>query len=295
MSAFEEVCNDYSPDYVLVVGDVNSTLACGLVASQKNIPLIHVEAGLRSGDRKMPEEKNRIVVDHLSDLLFVTEPSALYNLANEGISEDKIHYVGNVMIDSIIHNIDIINNSDILEKLNVKKDKYILFTMHRPSNVDTSRNLIKIVNLLTEISTFHTVIFPIHPRTKNNLEKHGLIDKVKNNQNIILVGPQGYHEFIHLIENARLMVTDSGGIQEEASHLLTPCITFRNSTERPSTITYGTNTLIKDLNVENAIKACKAIMDSEIGTKSPIPFWDGKAAERITNILLNRANKPLLN
>jgi len=235
------------------------------------------------------------VVDHLSDLLFVTEPSALYNLANEGISEDKIHYVGNVMIDSIIHNIDIINNSDILEKLNVKKDKYILFTMHRPSNVDTSRNLIKIVNLLTEISTFHTVIFPIHPRTKNNLEKHGLIDKVKNNQNIILVGPQGYHEFIHLIENARLMVTDSGGIQEEASHLLTPCITFRNSTERPSTITYGTNTLIKDLNVENAIKACKAVIDSEIGTKSPIPFWDGKAAERITNILLKRANKPLLN
>lgn len=282
MVEFEKILLQEKPDIVLVVGDVNSTIACSLTAKKLHIKVVHVEAGLRSFDIKMPEEINRILTDRISDYLFVTEKSGLENLKKEGVPDDKVFFVGNVMIDSLIHYLPKSDKSEIQNDLGVEKGSYVLITLHRPSNVDTKESLEKLVCFLNTLSKERKVIFPIHPRTKNNLNKFELL--VTLSSDIILTDPIGYVDFQALTKNAELVVTDSGGIQEETTYLGVQCITLRTSTERPSTVDVGTNQLIGiDLN-----KAETACLDVLSGNKKEgiIPeLWDGKAAERIVEIL----------
>lgn len=274
MIKLEDFFLEYNPHYVLVVGDVNSTLAASIVASKLGIKLIHVEAGLRSFDSKMPEEINRIVTDQLSDILFVSEKSALQNLKKEGKNKKNCFFVGNVMIDSLV---------SILPKL--KKDsvikKFAIVTIHRPSNVDKKEDLIKILDILQEISKDYKIIWPIHPRTKKNIEFFGLLDEIKDYE---LKEPLGYIEFMNLIYNSSLVVTDSGGVQEETSYLKIPCITLRYNTERPITVQEGTNFLTGPVK-ENVIFALNKIKLGNYNKNSKIKYWDGKTAKRIIKIL----------
>jgi len=226
------------------VGDVNSTIACSLTAQKLGVPTAHIEAGLRSFDRHMPEEMNRILTDAVCDFLFVSEQSGLKNLKEEGIPHNRVFFVGNVMIDSLTYFIEEADSSNILEKLNVRPKQFVLITLHRPSNVDHQRNLSRLVYLLNNISDNRKVIFPIHPRSKKNLEKHGLLQSLK--ENVLLTEPIGYIDFLKLIKNAELILTDSGGIQEESTYLKVQCITLRKSTERPVTVEIGTNHLAGD-------------------------------------------------
>lgn len=285
MVEFEKVLLKEKPDLIIVPGDVNSTLACSLVASKLGIPIAHVEAGLRSFDREMPEEINRIVTDVLADYLFVSEPSGLVNLKNEGISHSKLYFVGNVMIDSLVHYLPRVNQSAVLNQLNLLPQEYILVTFHRPSNVDDPHNLQKIIKLLNNLSNTRKVVFPIHPRTRKNLE----INQQSNlfTKNVLLIDPVGYIDFLSLIKDSGLIITDSGGIQEESTYLGVQCITVRKNTERPVTVELGTNQLVgTDLD-----KVSEIAMNVLTGTKKAgkIPeLWDGKAAERIVKILLGR-------
>jgi UDP-N-acetylglucosamine 2-epimerase (non-hydrolysing) len=282
MIEFEKVLLAEKPDLIIVVGDVNSTVACSLVASKLNIKVAHVEAGLRSFDRTMPEEINRLLTDAISDYLFVTEKSGLVNLKNEGISKDKVHFVGNVMIDSLIQYLPKADQSSVLKTYGLTPSKYLLFTLHRPANVDSKEFLKDLMELFENLSAERKIIFPVHPRTKKNLSDAGY----KNNyhKNIILTEPIGYIDFLSLTKNAELIITDSGGIQEESTYLGVQCITVRNNTERPVTVEKGTNQLIgTDLKkVENA---AKAILNGKIKSGSIPELWDGKAAERITELL----------
>jgi len=286
MIEFEKVLLEENPDLVIVVGDVNSTIACSLTAKKLHIKVAHVEAGLRSFDRYMPEEINRILTDSISDYLFVTEKSGLVNLRNEGVDEKKIFFVGNCMIDSLIDILVITKSSDILETFALKQKQYVLVTMHRPSNVDSETRLVDLVKLLNSISSKQNVVFPLHPRTRKNLERFGLHGKL--NESILLTDPIGYVDFITLLNNSELILTDSGGIQEESTYLGVQCITLRSSTERPSTIEEGTNQLVgEDFN-----KAEKAVMEIIMGYEKigTVPeLWDGKASERISEILINNA------
>ncbi|HOM77034.1 MAG TPA: UDP-N-acetylglucosamine 2-epimerase (non-hydrolyzing), partial [Anaerohalosphaeraceae bacterium] len=245
MKRFEPVVLDFKPDYVLVVGDVNSTIACGLVAVKLGVKLIHVEAGLRSFDRSMPEEINRILTDSISDLLFVTEQSGVDNLKREGVNSDKVYLVGNVMIDTLLANRNKAEQSPILEQLGLEKRKYAVITLHRPSNVDCLEGLEKIIAAFEVIQKDLKLVFPIHPRTKKNIEGSALKGRVEAMQNLILLEPAGYLDFLKLTANAALVLTDSGGIQEETTILGIPCLTLRENTERPITITEGTNQLVK--------------------------------------------------
>ena len=273
------------PDLVVVVGDVNSTLAAALSAVKCNVKVAHVEAGLRSFDRTMPEELNRILTDHISDFLFTTEESANKNLAEEGISKDKIFFVGNVMIDSLLSHREMAKKSKILPKLNIAKNGYAVLTLHRPSNVDSKKSLEHIIDILNEIQQKIKIVFPIHPRTVKNLKKHGLYNKLKTRKNIIITEPLGYLDFLNLMSNSRLILTDSGGIQEETTVLGVPCITIRNSTERPVTAEQGTNALVST-DKSKIVKACSKLLKSA-HFKAKIPkFWDGKAAKRIIDIIL---------
>jgi len=230
MLAFEKILNTEKPDIVLVVGDVNSTVACSITAVKMGIKVVHVEAGLRSGDRTMPEEINRIITDVICDDLFITEHSGLVNLAKEGIADEKIHYVGNVMIDSLIHFRAKAAKNEILKIIGVKSKEYVLMTMHRPHNVDYRKGLKDIVKIIRNTTKHKKVVFAIHPRTASNLKKFGLEDALKQIKEVILVGPQGYLQFLKLMDNAVLIITDSGGIQEETTFLQIPCITFRSTT-----------------------------------------------------------------
>ncbi|MFA6550667.1 MAG: UDP-N-acetylglucosamine 2-epimerase (non-hydrolyzing) [Candidatus Gracilibacteria bacterium] len=285
MKRFEPVVLDFKPDYVLVVGDVNSTIACGLVAVKLGVKLIHVEAGLRSFDRTMPEEINRVLTDAISDLLFVTEQSGIDNLKNEGANSDKVHFVGNVMIDTLLANKEKAENSDILEKLNLEKKKYAVITLHRPSNVDDMDNLSKIISAFEVIQNNLKLVFPIHPRTKKNMENTGLKARVDAMNNLILLEPVGYLDFLKLTANAAIVITDSGGIQEETTILGVPCMTLRENTERPVTVTEGTNCLVH-IETEDILKHYKVIKASNFVTNGRIPkFWDGNAADRIVKIL----------
>lgn len=288
MIEFEKVLLVENPDLVIVVGDVNSTVACSLTAKKLQIKVAHVEAGLRSFDRSMPEEINRILTDSISDFLFVTEKSGLINLRNQGIEEKKIFFVGNCMIDSLVMLLPLINSSDVLDKLKLKKNEFILITMHRPGNVDSKEKLVELVNLLISISLKMKIVFPVHPRTRKNLETFGLIEKL--NERVLLADPFGYIDFIQLMRHSKLVITDSGGIQEESTYLGIQCITLRTTTERPSTIEYGTNHLAGD----NFRKSEKTIMELIDGSKKngSIPeLWDGKAAERISGILIKKLIK----
>lgn len=278
MIEFEKILIKEQPDLVIVVGDVNSTIACTITAVKLHIKVVHVEAGLRSFDRSMPEEINRLVTDVLADYLFVTEESGLTNLKHEGIADSKVFFSGNIMIDSLVNYTPKIEASTIFEKYHLEKGNYLLVTFHRPSNVDSAESLIELVSFLNAVGETKKVIFPIHPRTSQNLERFGLSSSL--NKNIILTEPIGYIDFQALVRYAELIVTDSGGIQEESTYLGVQCITVRDNTERPSTVSIGTNQLIGTDLVKVAI-AVKDVLGGKLKVGKIPELWDGRAAERI--------------
>lgn len=295
MLEFEKVMEIEQPDLVLVVGDVTSTIACALVASKMHVPIVHVEAGLRSGDRRMSEEINRILTDSISDLLFVTEQAGIDNLKREGVPDNKVFMVGNCMIDSLVHYRQKAQQLTVLNTFGVSKGEYVLMTMHRPANVDTAEGLLSILQIVADTVKYKKVIFPIHPRTRANIDKFGLNTHLNNIEGILLTEPQGYLEFLHLMENSSLVVTDSGGIQEETTYLQVPCLTFRDSTERPVTVELGTNQLLSDLNTQTVHKKVVEILEGRIKQGIVPPLWDGNAAERIADILSSLAVKHYFN
>ncbi|MBI3587151.1 MAG: UDP-N-acetylglucosamine 2-epimerase (non-hydrolyzing) [Ignavibacteriales bacterium] len=284
MIEFEKVLQQQKPDLVLVVGDVNSTVACSLVSVKIGIPVAHVEAGLRSFDRSMPEEINRLLTDAIADYLFVTEPSGVRNLKQEGVAEDKIFLVGNVMIDSLAHYRQKAKSSNILEQLQLTPRAFTLVTLHRPSNVDDAANLEKILKIFEKLSERTTIVFPIHPRTRKMIEQFGFNGRVSSLNNLKLVDPVGYLDFLNLMEHSQLVLTDSGGIQEETTYLGIPCLTLRENTERPITVEIGTNQLC-GLDVERIVHASFDVFEGKTKHGSVPEFWDGKTAERIATIL----------
>jgi len=284
MIEFEKVLIAENPDLIIVVGDVNSTIACSLAAVKMGIRTAHVEAGLRSYDRTMPEEINRILTDSISDYLFVTERNGIENLKREGVPEGKIHFVGNVMIDSLIYYLQKAEKSEVLGKYGLEKGKYILITLHRPSNVDMEAGLTGIISLLNNLAKERKILFPVHPRTKQNFEKFGILKKSGLSENLIITEPIGYIDFLCLTKNAELVITDSGGIQEETTYLGVQCITVRDNTERPVTIEVGTNWLI-GTDLGKIESTAFEVLKGE-AKKGKIPeLWDGMAAERIAKIL----------
>jgi len=287
MVEFEKVLEEVHPDLVIVVGDVNSTVACSLVSVKMGIPVAHVEAGLRSGDRTMPEEINRLLTDSIADHLFVTEPSGVANLRRDGIEDKKIHLVGNVMIDSLVHYREKAKQSTIMEHLGVKPHKFTLVTLHRPSNVDTEEGLGKILTIFERIARHSTIVFPVHPRTTKMLAQHGLLRRAEALQNLKRVEPVGYLDFVHLLDNALLVITDSGGIQEETTYLGVPCLTLRENTERPITCDIGTNELC-GLDIEKVVSRSEAVFAGN-KKKGLVPdLWDGNAANRIVDVLIGQ-------
>jgi UDP-N-acetylglucosamine 2-epimerase (non-hydrolysing) len=285
MKLFEPVVLDFAPDYVLVVGDVNSTIACGLVTVKLGVKLIHVEAGLRSFDRTMPEEINRVLTDTISDLLFVTEQSGIDNLRNEGVDEDKVHFVGNVMIDTLLANKEKAQKSDVLDRLGLCAKEYAVITLHRPSNVDDMATFGQIVTAFEEIAKEMKLVFPIHPRTRDNIRGTELEKRIEKLANLILIDPVGYLDFLCLLSNGALVLTDSGGIQEETTILEVPCMTLRENTERPVTITEGTNRLVH-VAVADILGNYRKIRDGQANNSHHRPqLWDGRAAERIAGII----------
>ncbi|GHB56823.1 non-hydrolyzing UDP-N-acetylglucosamine 2-epimerase [Persicitalea jodogahamensis] len=291
MLAFESVLQAEKPDAVLVVGDVNATLACALVAVKEHIPVVHVEAGLRSGDRRMPEEINRILTDSISDYLFVTEQAALDNLKAENVPDEKVFFVGNVMIDSLVHYREKARQLPLLSELGLEPESYVLMTMHRPANVDHVAGLRSILDLIKSTAAYRTVLFPIHPRTRNNMAQFGLQTELEAIPNLRLLEPQGYLEFLQLMENACLIITDSGGIQEETTCLKVPCLTFRDSTERPVTVELGTNFLLADLDPQTVHRHVVAILEGKMKTGTIPPLWDGQTAGRVAEILASSLQK----
>lgn len=293
MVAFEEYCQTQRPDAVLVVGDVNSTLACSIVAKKLCIPVAHVEAGLRSGDMSMPEEINRLVTDSISDWFFVTEPSGVEHLKREGKSEKCIHYVGHVMVDNALYQAGKLAHADTsdFETSAFKKaaqadgGRYGVITLHRPSNVDDPDMMEKIAGALKEIASELPLIFPVHPRTRNNMQKFG----IDLGPNITLVGPQAYMPFLNLWKDAAVVLTDSGGLQEETTALGVPCITIRENTERPITVDEGSNVLVGTDPVRIVGETRKVLRGEGKQGRRP-QFWDGKAAERIVETLVAELN-----
>ncbi|TLV00956.1 non-hydrolyzing UDP-N-acetylglucosamine 2-epimerase [Dyadobacter luticola] len=285
MLAFEKVVKTDRPDLVIVVGDVTSTLACALVCAKERIKVAHIEAGLRSGDRSMPEEINRILTDAIADEFFVTEKSAVENLLRENVPASRIHFVGNLMIDSLVQCSAKIDQVGNIEKLGLLPQSYILMTMHRPANVDQVDGLFKIVSIIRDLSKLKQVVFPMHPRTRKKIAAFDLEKDFKTVKNLKVLDPQGYLEFIGLLKNASMVITDSGGIQEEATYLGIPCITLRENTERPVTVEVGTNYLMPDFNIDSVKNLAVNILSGTF-KKGAIPeFWDGKAAERIVAVL----------
>jgi UDP-N-acetylglucosamine 2-epimerase (non-hydrolysing) len=294
MKRFEPVLLDHKPDHVLVVGDVNSTVACALTAAKLQIGVIHVEAGLRSFDREMPEEINRVLTDHLSDLLFVTEESGRQNLLREGIAPEKIHFVGNVMIDSLKRQLAAAVRSSILSRCGLLPASYGLVTLHRPSNVDEPEVFGGILSALRAISEQLPLLFPIHPRTQALVTKWQLnrffanagddIGCAGKSQGLHRMAPLGYLDFLQLLKNARLVFTDSGGIQEETTALGVPCLTLRQNTERPVTIEMGTNRLV-GVAPGDIIAAARLILAGKLRPAALPPLWDGHAAKRIVEAL----------
>ncbi len=341
MLAFEKIVADEKPDLIIVVGDVTSTLACTLVAIKMGIPLAHVEAGLRSFDRTMPEELNRLLTDSVANYLFVTEESGLTHLKNEGVPDEKVFFSGNVMIDSLVRYQEKAKNSTILADLGLspsasglqtpasrlqtpasglqtpasglqtpasglqtsasglqthasglqtlasglQTSDYIVMTMHRPANVDTEKGLNSILELMELSAQKTNIVFPIHPRTRAHMDKFGLTKRMEAVPNLILTEPLGYLEFIQLMSHAKAILTDSGGIQEETTYLGIPCLTFRDSTERPVTVSLGTNQLLADLDPQKTYQALEKILAGEVKKGSIPPLWDGHAAERIAHTL----------
>jgi UDP-N-acetylglucosamine 2-epimerase (non-hydrolysing) len=285
MKAFEPVVLDHRPDVVLVVGDVNSTIACGLVAVKLGVKLVHVEAGLRSFDRDMPEEINRILTDAISDLLFCTEQSGVDNLRREGVDEAKIHLVGNVMIDTLLRHREKAEQSTILETLGLEAENYAVLTLHRPSNVDDPRVLEKLLDALEVVQRDMPLIFPAHPRTQAKLRDFGLGPRLESLGGLRLLDPIGYLDFLKLMAGARLVLTDSGGIQEETTILQVPCLTLRENTERPITAEVGSNRVV-GVDPHRIVEAYREVAtEGERSFEAP-PLWDGQAAHRVVAALL---------
>ncbi len=284
MTEFEPVVLSEKPDWVLVVGDVNSTIACALVCAKLGVKVAHVEAGLRSRDRSMPEEINRILTDSISDLLFTTSQDADANLKSEGIAADKIRFVGNVMIDSLLEHLKLAERSNVREQLGVANSDYAVLTLHRPSNVDDKQTFSGILDALLAIAERLPIIFPVHPRTKAKIEEFGFGDAIKLS-NIRLIEPLGYLDFMRLYSGARLVLTDSGGLQEETTVLGIPCLTLRHNTERPITIEMGTNILVGTDPEKIKQAAFNNLSNTDKQNTQPPPLWDGKTARRICDIL----------
>ena len=284
MIAFEQVLLKHPPDWVVVVGDVNSTLAAALVAAKMLVRVAHVEAGLRSHDRTMPEEINRLITDALADLLLTPSLDANENLLREGVSPEKIRFVGNVMIDTLYRNIERARSSSILERLDLKTGEFCVMTVHRPSNVDDKQTLTGIIDALEFICERMPIVVPVHPRTRDRLEQFGLLERISKSSSLILTEPLGYLDFLHLYGNSRLVLTDSGGVQEETTVLGIPCLTLRQNTERPITVAEGTNRIVG--NDPEVIKreALAALARSAREARAP-ELWDGHAAVRIVDAI----------
>ncbi len=281
MAKFEPVCEHEKPDWVVVVGDVNSTMACTIVSAKLGIKVAHVEAGLRSFDRTMPEEINRIVTDALADLLLTPSSDADENLKREGIPEAKIRCVGNVMIDALIDNLEKARASQLLNTLDLKKKGFVYVTLHRPSNVDEEASLIAIMAELNRLARQIPVVFPMHPRTRKMCAEFGIsLDEAKG---LRILEPIGYHDSLSLTESAQFVLTDSGGLQEESTYLKTPCLTLRSNTERPITVTVGSNKLtdLKHLSADIS----EALSRNGETSRIP-PLWDGQTSQRIIDCLI---------
>jgi UDP-N-acetylglucosamine 2-epimerase (non-hydrolysing) len=285
MKRFEPIILTHKPDAVLVVGDVNSTVACALVAAKLDVKVVHVEAGLRSFDRTMPEEINRILTDAISDILCVTEPAGLINLRREGIDGTKVHFVGNVMIDTLESFRERAAGSSVLTDLNLEAKQYVVVTLHRPSNVDEREALARIMDALTQIQREIKVVFPIHPRTFKRLGSTRLAQRLNDLPNLLITEPLGYLDFLKLMSDSKLVVTDSGGIQEETTILGIPCLTVRENTERPITISDGTNILV-GTDTNKMLSGYRQSLSGVKACKRP-ELWDGRASERIVQILLD--------
>jgi len=287
MKRFELLLLTHRPDAVLVVGDVNSTIACALVAVKMGVKVAHVEAGLRSFDRTMPEEINRVLTDAVADYLFVTEPSGVENLKNEGIQDEKVFFVGNVMIDTLLRNLKKAAASTILDGLRLKERGYALITLHRPTNVDGPETLRRLLQVFEAIGCELPVVFPVHPRTRKNISAFNLSPL---DGKVQLINPLGYLDFLKLMGSAKIVLTDSGGVQEETTILKVPCLTLRANTERPITVKLGTNTLVgtdPGCILENFTRV---ISNHDTSFETP-ELWDGQAAKRIVEVLLKKLRR----
>ena len=286
MMEFEKVMLEHKPDLLLVVGDVNSTMACSVVSAKLCVPIVHVEAGIRSFDRSMPEEINRILTDVISDYLLTPTEDANENLRKEGVPEEKVTLVGDIMIDTLIKYKDKASAaaSGIMDELGLEKGSYVIMTLHRPSNVDVKSNFADILKALLEIQNRIKIVFPIHPRTKNRISEFGLDEKVSDMKNLFIIEPLGYLKFMGLMINSKFVLTDSGGMQTESTVLNIPCLTMRENTERPETIREGTNTLVgndTDLIIAESMK----ILEGK-GKRGTYPeIWDGHTAKRIAEVI----------
>lgn len=287
MVEFEKVVEAEKPQLVIVVGDVNSTMACSIVAAKAHVPVAHVEAGLRSYDRRMPEEINRVVTDALSTFLFTTEEEARENLRREGVADDRIHFVGNVMIDTLLALLPKAQKLGTMQKFGLTKGGFALVTLHRPSNVDGKEQFEGILRALESIQREIPVLFPIHPRSVAKLKEFGLYDRVTGWPRLTLCEPLGYLDFLNVMSQSRLVLTDSGGLQEETTVLGIPCLTLRENTERPITITEGTNLLL-GTDPKRIETEAKHVLEGH-AKKGRVPkFWDGRAAERIVKVLAGK-------
>jgi len=283
MTSLEELWIKQPPDMIIVFGDVNSTMAAAIVAAKLCIKIAHVEAGLRSFDIAMPEEINRIVTDRLSDILFISEPSGTINLKNEGVPDEKTVFVGNIMIDSLITHLEAARKSTLLDELGIRSKQYIAMTMHRPANVDNEEILSSLITVFNQIGKVCPIIFPCHPRTKKNMEAFGLFDKM-DSKAIRVIEPLGYLDFLRLQSEARLVLTDSGGIQEETTYLNIPCITMRENTERPVTVEVGSN-IITGVDPQKILEAAQKSLGGKSKSGRIPEKWDGKTAFRIVEYL----------
>lgn len=284
MLGLENVCNEYKPDLLMVVGDVNSTFAAALTGNKMGIRVAHLESGLRSDDRTMPEEINRLLTDEISDLFFVTEQSGLDHLKAHGVDDAKVHFVGNTMIDSLVEFEPQVQESSILEEYHLTPGGYVLMTMHRPSNVDDKEGLLTLIDIIKFITSQLKLVFPIHPRTIARLKQFGLWEEIENREGLIFSEPLDYFSFQKLTADCKFVVTDSGGIQEETTYRQIPCLTLRNNTERPSTVTIGSNVLVS-YTIHDVEFYINQIMDGTFKKGKVPPLWDGKSTERILEVL----------
>jgi UDP-N-acetylglucosamine 2-epimerase (non-hydrolysing) len=284
MRGLERTMIEQAPDLVMVVGDVNSTMVGAITANKLHIPIAHLESGLRSGDRSMPEEVNRIITDKISQLYFITEQSGWDHLVKEGQDESKMHFVGNTMIDTIVAFEEQIEGSDVMDRYGLIDKGFVLMTMHRPATVDSKEGLDKLLTLIEDVTSRLPIVFPIHPRTVKRIGEFGMKDRLDAIQRLILTDPMDYFSFQKLIKYARFILTDSGGIQEESTFRQVPCLTLRPNTERPSTVDIGSNELVTfDLHRLN--QKVDDIMEGRFKQGEVPPMWDGLASHRIVKVL----------